>query len=185
MAQLPTRQIGAYLRKMAIDGLIIYTDTTNLKEMNKELHSFISVIKDLKHKPKVPMNYENVSVNYANTTQEAQNMLEYYRQNGYVFINYSKSNYESSPYAAYEEDFDTHHVIGQEFDKVVMLMDNSFYYDEEGVLKGIPHPNPDYLYPNLFYQGVTRVREKLSLIVVDAPALFEKITSIFEECEEK
>ena len=39
MAQLPTRQIGAYLRKMAIDGLIIYTDTTNIKEMNKELHS--------------------------------------------------------------------------------------------------------------------------------------------------
>ena len=66
-----------------------------------------------------------------------------------------------------------------------MLMDNSFYYDEEGILKGIPHPNPDYLYPNLFYQGVTRVREKLSLIIVDAPALFEKITSIFEECEEK
>lgn len=39
MAQLPTWQIGAYLRKMAIDGLIIYTDTTNIKEMNKELHS--------------------------------------------------------------------------------------------------------------------------------------------------
>ena len=39
MAQLPTRQIGTYLRKMAIDGLIIYTDTTNIKEMNKELHS--------------------------------------------------------------------------------------------------------------------------------------------------
>ena len=26
-------------QKMAIDGLIIYTDTTNIKEMNKELHS--------------------------------------------------------------------------------------------------------------------------------------------------
>lgn len=39
MAQLPTQRIGAYLRKMAIDGLIIYTDTTNIKEMNKELHS--------------------------------------------------------------------------------------------------------------------------------------------------
>ena len=25
--------------EMAIDGLIIYTDTTNIKEMNKELHS--------------------------------------------------------------------------------------------------------------------------------------------------
>jgi len=39
MAQLPTRQIGAYLRKMAIDGLIIYTDTSDIREMNKELHS--------------------------------------------------------------------------------------------------------------------------------------------------
>ncbi len=39
IAQLPTRQIGAYLRKMAIDGLIIYTDTSNIKEMNRELHS--------------------------------------------------------------------------------------------------------------------------------------------------
>lgn len=39
MAQLPTRQIGAYLRKMAIDGLIIYTDTSNIKEMNREIHS--------------------------------------------------------------------------------------------------------------------------------------------------
>lgn len=39
MALLHTEQIGAYLRKMAIDGLIIYTDTTNIKEMNKELQA--------------------------------------------------------------------------------------------------------------------------------------------------
>ena len=73
------------------------------------------------------MDYSNVQLNYANTTQEAQNILEYYRNKGYIFINYSKSNYESSPYAIYEEDYDTHHVIGQEFDKVVMLMDSSFF----------------------------------------------------------
>ena len=39
MSLVPTNQIGAYLRKMAIDGYIIYTDTTNIKEMNKELHA--------------------------------------------------------------------------------------------------------------------------------------------------
>ena len=27
------------MRKMAIDGLIIYTDTSNIKEMNKELQA--------------------------------------------------------------------------------------------------------------------------------------------------
>lgn len=34
MAQLQT---GAYLRKMAIDGYIIYVDTKDIKEMNKLL----------------------------------------------------------------------------------------------------------------------------------------------------
>lgn len=117
---------------------------------------------------------------YANNYEEACNMIEYFKKQGYVFINYSKSNYNYSPYAKYEEDFDTHHVIGQEFDNVLMLMDDSFYYDENGVLQGVPHPNPDYLYPNLFYQGITRVREKIALVIVNSPRLFEKISSIFD-----
>lgn len=37
MAQIPTKRIGAYLRKMAIDGYIIHTDTTDIKEMNQIL----------------------------------------------------------------------------------------------------------------------------------------------------
>lgn len=37
MAQLPTHRYGAYLRKMAIDGYIIYTDTTDIKAFTSEL----------------------------------------------------------------------------------------------------------------------------------------------------
>ena len=37
MSLVPTNQIGAYFRKMAIDGYIIYTDTTNIQKFNKEL----------------------------------------------------------------------------------------------------------------------------------------------------
>lgn len=37
MAQLPTRRYGAYLRKMAIDGYIIYTDTADIKAFTAEL----------------------------------------------------------------------------------------------------------------------------------------------------
>ena len=37
MAQLPTRRYGAYLRKMAINGYIIYTDTADIKAFTKEL----------------------------------------------------------------------------------------------------------------------------------------------------
>ena len=37
MRLLPTQRYGAYLRKRAIDGYIIYTDTTDIREMNKTL----------------------------------------------------------------------------------------------------------------------------------------------------
>ena len=37
MSQLPTRRYGAYLRKMAIDGYIIYTDTADIKAFTKDL----------------------------------------------------------------------------------------------------------------------------------------------------
>ncbi len=39
MKQLTTKRYGAYLRKMAIDGYIIHTDMSSLKEMNKSLFS--------------------------------------------------------------------------------------------------------------------------------------------------
>lgn len=146
---------------------------------NKNLMSFIDSVRNLNKKPRMPVNYGGVTLSYANNYEEARNIIAYFKKQGYVFINYSKSDYKHSPYSEYEEDFDTHHVIGQEFDNVLMLMDNSFYYDENGILRGIPHPDPDYLYPNLFYQGITRVREKIALVIVDAPELFGKISSIF------
>ncbi|WP_195199077.1 plasmid mobilization protein [Faecalispora jeddahensis] len=37
MKLLPTQRYGAYLRKMAVDGYIIYTDTANIKEFTSEL----------------------------------------------------------------------------------------------------------------------------------------------------
>ena len=37
MAQLQTKRIGAYLRKMAIDGYIINMDTTDIKAFTSEL----------------------------------------------------------------------------------------------------------------------------------------------------
>lgn len=171
------RDIVAAIRSLPLDGE--YTLSEKIRS-NQALHSFITCMLDLNHQPRTPMNYQDVQLNYANTTGEAQELLDYYREKGFIFINYTKSSLAQSPYAIYEEDYDTHHVIGQEFDKVVMLMDGSFYYDEEDKLQAVPQPGSDYLYPKLFYQGVTRAREKLAVIVVQAPALFEKVLSILQ-----
>ena len=135
---------------------------------NKELASFIARVRNLNRKPQNHMDYDNVSLSYAESEEEARRIIEYYRNRNYVYINDS------------DADYDAHHVIGQEFDKVVMAMDKAFYYDDSGMLQGIPHPNPDYRYPNLFYQGISRVREKLALVVVENPELFSAISGIVE-----
>ena len=49
MSQLPTRRYGAYLRKMAIDGYIIYTDTADIKAFTKELSAIGSFIRRIGH----------------------------------------------------------------------------------------------------------------------------------------
>ena len=38
MEQLGTKNLGAYLRKMAIDGYIVTTDSTPLKKQYEEMH---------------------------------------------------------------------------------------------------------------------------------------------------
>lgn len=150
---------------------------------NQELASFIKNIKNLNNKPSRNMDFSNVDIMYANNINEAKKIIGYYRNKGYIFINYSKSNFCYSPYQEYLEDYDTHHIIGQEFDNILMIMDSSFYYNDEGVLCGIEHPNPNYLYYNLFYQGITRVREKIAIIIIGALDLFKKMTTIFDsEC---
>ena len=43
MSQLPTRRYGAYLRKMAIDGYIIYTDTADIKHLPKSFPPLVGI----------------------------------------------------------------------------------------------------------------------------------------------
>ncbi len=149
--------------------------------VNKQLATFISAVRNLNLKPKPPIKYDSVSLCYAHDEAEAEKIIDYYRQKGYVFISYSKLK----NFSHYKEDFQAQHVVGQEFDNVLMMLDNSFYYDKSGKLKGMPREKRDYLYPNLFYQGITRVREKLALVVVGAPKLFNKISTVVDDAKKQ
>ena len=130
--------------------------------------------------PKTHVNFENISLVYAKNNKEAQLIINNYRYQNYKFINYTKSIFNGSPYSDFDEDSDTHHVLGQEFDAVIVLMGKTFYYSDEGELKADKHPNPDYLYTKLFYKAITRARTKLTIVVLDNPSLFKNIASIFD-----
>lgn len=166
--------IAARIRRLPLAG--DYELSERIRA-NKELLTFILSLKDLRYEPPEPVRYDHVELCYAATIEESQQLLAAYRARGYTFINYTRAC-ELDPYAAYEEDFSADQIIGREFDNVVMLMDSTFYYDEDGRLQGASQLAPDYIYPNLFYHGVSRVRERLALIVVGAPDLFDRIVEI-------
>lgn len=178
---LSTREENAKIgeRIKAIDGCRIY-QLTNKIRTNKELASFIERLRNL-HSHNIVNDYSAVTVAYAANQAEAFLVLQSFIQNGYVFINYTGSVYHSSNFDCFSSlsaGHNTHNVIGQEFDNVVMLLDQTFAYDENDVLRAKYHPNPDYLYRQLLFQGLSRVREKLAVVVLDNPDLFEKVLGI-------
>lgn len=146
---------------------------------NAELTSFIDSLKNIDNIRRISSDYPNIGLYYANNVCEARKILSYLLGAGYTFISYPDTKKRTLCSDMCEEYY-CNHVIGQEFDNVVMVMDNTFYYDKNGILQGIPEDNPEYLYPNLFYQGISRVREKIAIVVVENKKLFEKISRIFD-----
>lgn len=151
---------------------------------NKEVFSFVRTMMQLSDKPSHYVSYENVDVVYANDVKEADRISTEYMRKGYVFITYTPSRYVYNIIDHYAENINSHQVIGQEFDKVVVVLDNNFEYDEEGVLRGREHPNLDYLFDRLVYQNISRAREQLCLIVLNSLELFKELLCIKEHVRE-
>ena len=57
-------------------------------------------------------------------------------------------------------------------------MDDNFQYAEDGHLQGKMHPNPNYIFYKLWFQGVSRAREKLCILVIGNEELFKKLLSV-------
>ncbi len=160
-----------------IQGLVKF-ELTNKIRTNRELATFIIRLFDLsKRDPNVK--YENVDVIYAGDKLDAQRAISHYRDKGYEFINFTPSKYNRDILDSFEpySDSNTHRVIGQEFDRVVMFMDRNFRYDGNKLCAN-EHPNPDYIYTQLLYQGLTRVREKLCIVVFDNQDVYKNLLRI-------
>ena len=143
---------------------------------NRELSSFILSLFDLNRKT-TRYDYSCVTVLFAQNEAEALKMLAYYEKE-YTFINFTSSHYAETSFDVYGGEKNTHKVIGQEFDNVLMILDHHFYYNQDRLLCARQHPNPDYLYKKLFFQGISRARERLCLIVVGNKELFQEINDI-------
>lgn len=142
--------------------------TTKIRT-NKELALFITCLRDLS-KYREEYTFKNVKIIFERDREKAVKIAKEMKVDDYTYISYTPSFYDSR-LEFQKSNLNTHKVIGQEFNGVVMIMDNNFYYDGS-ILKGKIHPNPDYIFTQLLYQGLTRVRVKLALIITDEILLY-------------
>lgn len=141
---------------------------------NKEIAEFIRILGNLNWQRTVRV-FSNVIVMPAYSYDQAKKILDYFIDGGYTYISFTMSKYYCDPLDKLAFNKNTHEVIGQEFDKVVMVIDKKFFYGDNGRLYNSIHPNPDYLFGKLLFQGLTRTREKVALIVIENFELFSKL----------
>ena len=160
-----------------VDGFVEYMLSDKIRT-SKEIASFTRTMMNLNYRARGYMDYSDIDVLYANSTEEAKKLIDLYDEKGYIFISYTQSMFYKNSIDLYPSAYDTHHVIGQEYDKVMIMMDGNFRYDRERRLQGKEHPNPDLLFYKLLYQAISRAREKLCVLVVENYKLFSDILSI-------
>ena len=138
---------------------------------NDEISSFIRTMLHLYDTPKKQIAYDRIDVVYANSLHELRAVLRLYASKGYKYIMSTPSRYAENMTENDPSCSNSHLVIGQEFDQVVVVMDDNFRYDENGELTAKVQPDPDYLFQRLFYQNITRARKRLCLAVFRNPEL--------------
>ncbi|MBD3107173.1 DUF2075 domain-containing protein [Bacillus sp. AGMB 02131] len=147
---------------------------------NKEISAFIKNLFDLsKRNPN--QEYSNIHLQYFQTSKGAKLHLEDLKEKGWTVINYTPSRYDRYSYDSYQSGYNvsTHQVIGQEFDNVVAVLDKHFLYHQDGKLTvgGYATP-PRYDQLKMFFQIITRTRQKLQIVIINNENLLKECLKI-------
>ncbi len=170
-----TQDVATQMQKISAE---VYKLSDKIRA-NKELSSFTQTLFDLTRRTGL-YSYDCISVIYAADRREALRFAMYYIQRNYIFMNFDTDADDLSGIISDRRSGDVMTVAasGQEFDKVVMFMDNRFYYDAAGSLCASEDPENKRLFRELLFQGISRARESLCLIITGDPVLFDQVNSI-------
>jgi len=149
---------------------------------NKEIASFIKGLFNL-NKINYNQNYPNIGIQYFASDDSVREYSLNLYNNDWKIINFTKSQFNELTYDEYQNPlFDNSHaVIGQEYDKVVIFIDEHFYYDEQQRLRATHVRGGAYAIDKMLYQNITRTRDKLTLIIVRNKPVLKAVQSILKE----
>ena len=152
---------------------------TNRIRLNSELSTFINCVMGFKGKIH-RRDFPSVSIAYANDDIESGNLILNYQQDGYMYIRDEELSVPAFP--QFHEAVPMIDIAGatcREFDKVVMLIDESFSYDEEGFLRhGSGDPGNSHV--RALFHGLSRAKRNVAIVVKGNEEVFDILLYILQ-----
>ena len=161
----------------ALPGFVRYRLTNRIR-LNSELSAFIRCVMwlgDKNHRA----SYPSVTLAYARDPEEIRLQLKSLQDEGYVYISDAAVCSDITGDSGDGVRIEVTEAACKEYDDVVMLMDNSFIYDEYGYLR---HSNDNYADQRVrrLFHGLSRAKKRVALLVYDNAEVFKALLSIVQ-----
>lgn len=156
-------------------------ELTNKIRTNKEIAAFIHCLFN-NRRGLEKYTYNNIELNYFSNYEDAKSFLHHLWSEDWKVINYTPSSYDKLPYDKHNLVFEpdnAHKVIGQEFDNIVAVIDEHFYYNANGDLDY--KINPYYDPTKMLFQIVSRTRLKLKVVIINNQNVLSRCLEILNQ----
>lgn len=120
----------------------------------------------------------NIEFNYFNSIESAKEYIKDLDKSKWEILRFTPSQYINEHHETYSDrsSSTSHKVIGQEFDGVVVTIDQFFSYDIDGNLsyQGGAYYDP----PKMLFQNISRCRRKLNLVIIANSEILNRCITI-------
>ena len=161
-----------------ISSIVMYNLSEKIRT-NKEIASFIKVIFNKSRNEKLSSK-DNIELNYFESIDDAKEFLNSLDSQEWEVLRFTPSLYNNEYHGRYStlSNKTSHKVIGQEFDNVVVTIDNFFSYDTNGELI---YKNISYYEPvKMLFQNITRTRKRLNLVIINNSEILDRCISVLK-----
>ncbi|WP_369310558.1 DNA/RNA helicase domain-containing protein [Providencia rettgeri] len=150
---------------------------TNKIRTNKEVASFIRGFFN-NNKNDFVLNCGNVSFEYYSNLDYLKLAIKYLKLEGWEVLQLTPNRYGIATHENYLDHYNkkSHSVIGQEFDKVGVIIDTFFYYAPNGDLSYSGRSY--YSAVKMLFQNMTRTRNQLKIIILNNPTILERCLTL-------
>lgn len=143
---------------------------SNRIRINDSIKEFSYVLFNLNRK-RNNLDLSCVKIHYTDNEEDLEMYFKIYGNN-HMYIKIPTTNYSSKCIECLQID----EVVGKDYENVLMVLDNNYFY-VNGKLSTHNSKKNDYLYLKILYQGLSRTRENVVLLIYKNKSLFKELVN--------